>query len=450
MRMDSSHLKAAQTDRSGGPVRVVLATQSSVHAFWLAGALGDDAEVVPAALDLEQLGVYLSESGLGVVMVDFSAPMTEAAALLAADLRNGWPGVVLMGAGSAGDAASMLAALHCGVTEFVNWDGSEVEARTAFKRQLQAPVAPAAAPAPTAMTMDGTSVAVPLLGGRVGMGVTTLAVHLAVMLQEMQGHDVRGAGRRHHVARKPGPSQQLHEKSAHAALLDLGLPARDGLLYLNITGSYSFVDAVQNLRRLDATLLDSAVEKHSTGTAALAWPADLGLLREVSPTAAANVIRTFKSLLKAQVIDLGGMPQAEFLVPVIRECGQAWVVCDQSLGGIVSTAQMLRELESKGIERSMLKLVLNRFNAQAGLPAKEVAQRLNLELLHVVPDRGTALLSAASAGQLLSQILRGDPYVTSVRSMARALLGEPVAMPAPAVPSPGILSQWAKRLRRGE
>lgn len=451
MRMDSSHLKAAQTDSSGGPVRVVLVTQSSAHAFWLAGALGDEAEVVPVALDLGQLGAYLSEPSLGVVMVDFSAPMTEAAALLAADLRNGWPGVVLMGAGSAADAASMLAALHCGVTEFVNWDASEAEARTAFKRQLQVPAAPAAvAPVPAAMKMEDASVAIPLLGGRVGLGVTTLAVHLAVMLQEMQVHDVRGAVRRDHVARKPGASQPLHEKSAHAALLDLGLPARDGLLYLNVTGSYSFVDAVQNLRRLDATLLDSAVEKHSTGTAALAWPADLGLLREVSPTAAANVIRTFKSLLKAQVIDLGGMAQAEFLVPVIRECGQAWVVCDQSLGGIVSTAQMLRELESKGIERNMLKLVLNRFNAQAGLPAKEVAQRLNLELLHVVPDRGTALLSAASSGQLLSQFLRGDPYVTPVRNMARALLGEPMAGPAPAVPSPSILSQWAKRLRRGE
>ena len=450
MRMDSSHLKAAQTDSSGGSVRVLLLTQSSAHAFWLAGALGDEAEVVPVALDMLHLEPHLSESGLGVVMVDFSAPATEAAALLAADLRSGWPGVVLMGAGSAVDAASMLAALRCGVTEFVNWDASEADARTAFKRQLYAPAAPAAAPVPAAVSVEDTSVAIPLLGGRVGMGVTTLAVHLAVMLQEMQAHDVRGAVRRHQVARKAGASQLPPEEAAHAALLDLGLPARDGLLYLDVAGSYSFVDAVQNLRRLDATLLDSAVEKHFTGTAALAWPADLSLLREVSPTAAANVIRTFKALLKAQVIDLGGMVQADFLAPVLRECGQAWVVCDQSLGGIVSTAQMIRELESKGIERSSLKLVLNRFNAQAGLPAKEVAQRLGLELLHVVPDRGTALLAAASSGQLLSQTLRGDPYVTSVRTMARALLGEPMAGPAPAAPAPGILSQWAKRLRRGE
>lgn len=450
MRMDSSQLKAAQTDQPGGAVRVVLVTQSSAHAFWLAGALGDEAEVVPVVLDMAQLESNLSESGLGVVMVDFSAPATEAAALLAADLRNGWPGVVLMGAGSGADSASMLAALRCGVTEFVNWDASESDARTAFKRQLQAPAAPTRAPVSVAATAEQSHVTLPLLGARVGMGVTTLATHLAVMLQEMQAHDVRGAVRQHQVARKSGASKLPNEEATHVALLDLGLPARDGLLYMNITGSYSFVDAVQNQRRLDATLFDSAVEKHFTGTAALAWPADLSLLREVSPTAAANVIRTFKSLLKAQVIDLGGMAQADFLTPVLRECGQAWVVCDQSLGGIVSTAQLIRELESKGIERSMLKLVLNRFNAQAGLPSKEVAQRLGLELLHVIPDRATALLTAASSGQLLSQTLRGDPYVTSVRAMARTLLGQPMAGPAPAAPSAGILSQWAKRLRRGE
>lgn len=290
----------------------------------------------------------------------------------------------------------------------------------------------------------------PLLGARVGMGVTTLATHLAVMFQEMQAYDVRGAKNKKQLARPFGASQLPQDESAHAALLDLGLPARDGLLYLSITGDFSFVDAVQNMRRLDATLIESAFAKHSTGAVTLAWPSDLGMLREVSPAAAAGVVNTLKSLLRVQVIDLGGMVQADFLAPLLRESGQGWVVCDQSLGGIVSTAQMLKELDAKGVNRSTLKLVLNRFNVQAGLPAKEVAQRLGLELLHVVPDRSTVLLNAASCGQLLSQSLRGDPYVTCVRSMARALLSGAVAADKVAAPASGVLGQWAKRLRRGE
>lgn len=447
MRMDSSQLHTAQPGSVSSNARVVLVTQSSSHAFWLASALGSDAEMIPVAGDLATLHTAISAPGLGVVIVDFSAPMTEAAIVLVSDLRASFPGVVIMGSGSAVEPASMRAALRCGVAEFIDWDATEGEASAAIRHQMQAR---SQLPAAVALEPETKGFSLPLLGARVGMGVTTLATHLAVMFQEMHAYDMRGSKNRKQIARPFGASQLPLDESAHAALLDLGLPARDGLLYLGIAGDFSFVDAVQNTRRLDATLIDSAFAKHSTGTVTLAWPSDLGMLREVSPAAAAGVVNTLKSLLGVQVIDLGGMVQADFLAPLLRESGNGWVVCDQSLGGIVSTAQMLKELDAKGVSRSTLKLVLNRFNAQAGLPAKEVAQRLGLELLHVVPDRSTVLLNAASCGQLLSQSLRGDPYVTCVRSMARALLSGTVAADRAAAPASGVLGQWAKRLRRGE
>lgn len=447
MRMDSSQLNTAQPGAVSGNARVVLVTQSPSHAFWLASALGSDAEVIPVTGDLAALHTAISAPGLGVVVVDFSAPMTEAAIALVSDLRVIFPGVVIMGAGSAVEPMSMRAALRCGVAEFIDWDASESEASVAIRHQMHVR---SQLPAAVALEQETKGFSLPLLGARVGMGVTTLATHLAVMFQEMHAYDVRGAKNKKQLARPFGASQLPLDESAHAVLLDLGLPARDGLLYLGIAGDFSFVDAVQNTRRLDATLIESAFAKHSTGTVTLAWPSDLGMLREVNPAAAAGVVNTLKSLLGVQVIDLGGMVQADFLAPLLRESGQGWVVCDQSLGGIVSTAQMLKELDAKGVNRSTLKLVLNRFNVQAGLPAKEVAQRLGLELLHVVPDRSTVLLNAASCGQLLSQSLRGDPYVTCVRSMARALLSGAVAADKVAAPASGVLGQWAKRLRRGE
>ncbi|WP_255576115.1 histidine kinase [Comamonas sp. Y33R10-2] len=448
MRTDSSYLNTAQPSPVAGDARVVLVTQSSAHAFWLASALSNHAQVIPVANDLALLQSTMSAPGMGVVVVDFSSPMTDSGVSLVGELRSAFPSVVIMGAGAAAEPTSMRAALRCGVVEFIDWDATESEACSAVKQQLHAR---AQVQEPVALESETHGFALPLLGARAGMGVTTLATHLAVMLQEMQAHDVRGATRRKQVARPFGASQLPQDEAVHAALLDLGLPARDGLLYLSVAGDFNFVDAVQGMRRLDATLIDSAFAKHSTGTATLAWPSDLGRLREVSPAAAANVVGALKDLLKAQVIDLGGMMQADFLAPVLRESGQGWVVCDQSLGGIVSTAQLLKELDSKGVDRSTLKLVLNRFNAQAGLPAKEVAQRLGLDLLHVLPDRSTALLNAASCGQLLSQTLRGDPYVTGIRSMARDLLGDALAgEKVLATPSPSILGQWAKRLRRGE
>ena len=315
MRMDSSQLNTAQPGAVSGNARVVLVTQSSSHAFWLASVLGSDAEVIPVAGDLAALHTAISAPGLGVVVVDFSAPMTEAAIVLVGDLRASFPGVVIMGSGSAAEPASMRAALRCGVAEFIDWDASEGEANTAIRHQMHAR---SQLPAAVALEPETKGFSLPLLGARVGMGVTTLATHLAVMFQEMHAYDVRGAKNKKQLARPFGASQLPLDESAHAVLLDLGLPARDGLLYLGIAGDFSFVDAVQNTRRLDATLIESAFAKHSTGTVTLAWPSDLGMLREVSPAAAAGVVNTLKSLLGVQVIDLGGMVQADFLAPLLR------------------------------------------------------------------------------------------------------------------------------------
>lgn len=447
MRMDSSQLNTAQSGPVAASARVVLVTQSSAHAFWLASALGSNAEVIPVSNDLALLQSVISAPGLGVVIVDFSVPMTNDSVSLVGELRSSCPGVVVIGAGSAAEPASMRAALRCGVVEFIDWDASEGEAYLVIMQQLQTRIK---LPVAVAVEPEKKGFALPLLGARVGMGVTTLATHLAVMLQEVLVHDLRDLSRVKKVVRPLGASQLPPDESVYSLLLDLGLPARDGLLYLNVSGDFSFVDAVQSMRRLDSTLIDSAFVKHPTGAATLGWPADLALLREVSPEAAASVVSTLKSLVKAQVVDLGGMTQVDFLAPVLRESGRGWVVCDQSLGGIVSTAQLLKELDTKGVDRRTLKLVLNRFNAQAGLPAKEVAHRLDLELLHVIPDRATVLLNAASCGQLLSQNLRGDPYVTIVRSMARSLLGEALASEKSTPASQSILGQWAKRWRRGE
>ena len=88
MRMDSSHLTPPQADAQVTGARVVLVTQSSIHAFWLAGALGNAAQVIPVAHDVGQLHAHIDGPDLGLVVVDFSAPATDASVELVTELRN--------------------------------------------------------------------------------------------------------------------------------------------------------------------------------------------------------------------------------------------------------------------------------------------------------------------------------------------------------------------------
>src|SRR5690606_31761258 len=113
-----------------------------------------------------------------------------------------------------------------------------------------------------------------ILGVRTGMGATLLAVHLASLLQEMQNSD-RNA--RLQTEGKSDASEQdagmvsLHDRTC---LLDLGLPVADGMLYLNLNGNFDFVEGVRNLRRLDRTMLMSAMAHDSTGLSVMSLPRD--------------------------------------------------------------------------------------------------------------------------------------------------------------------------------
>ncbi len=169
------------------------------------------------------------------------------------------------------------------------------------------------------------------------------------------------------------------------ALLDLGLPARDGLLYLDTQSGFSFVDGVRNLRRLDQTLLHTALAHHTSGVAVLPLPASLTQVREISHADSVALIKRLADFFDFQIADLGGFSTIDCMAQTVREAQRNWVVCDQSIGGIVSTANMLKELRARGVETEHFSLVVNKFDNHVGLSAKDIAERLELPLQHVLP-----------------------------------------------------------------
>src|SRR5204863_310912 len=130
---------------------------------------------------------------------------------------------------------------RAGVRDFIDLGGAPDHAAS-VARQLMVPRAQVR---PVAATRrDGKIVA--LLGARPGVGVTSLAVNLAAAVR-------RGA-------------------QAEVLLLDLGLPARDGALYSNVSPEFHFVEAVRNLRRFDQVFVDTAIVRHANGMSVLPLP----------------------------------------------------------------------------------------------------------------------------------------------------------------------------------
>lgn len=382
-----------------GAETYLFASPSANHITWLTDALGRLGTVVMLSPDAKSIDERITLLGPVAVFLDFSGDNTTAAVDLHQRLRRDWPTLPVLAIGVSAEPASMLAALRAGVDDFVDMAAPPVEAVNTLRKLLE-----------RRSTQQGGSTrgcTLALLGARPGLGVTTLATSLSLLLNDQLAP----------TAPQPGPRSARHG----VALLDLGLPARDGLLYLGTQSGFSFVDAVRNLRRLDQTLLHTALAHHGSGAAVLPLPTNLAQMREVSHADSVALIKRLGDFFDFQIADLGGFSTLDFVAHTVKEANSTWVVCDQSIGAIVSTANLLKELRSRGLETDHMSLVVNKFDSHVGLSAKDIADRLELPLRHVLPARSTQLLAASSRGEMLVRTARNDAYSQAVAILARGL-----------------------------
>jgi pilus assembly protein CpaE len=381
-----------------GAETYLFASSNGSHITWLTDALGRLGSVVVLSPDTRSIDERIALLGPVAVFIDFSPDQIAEASQLHQRLKRDWPALPVLATGTSVQPAAMLAALRAGVDDFVDVAAAPADAVSTLRALLER----------RSSLHGGTrGSTLALLGARAGLGVTTLATSLALMLNAQ-------------LAQAPARPQARTQRHG-VALLDLGLPARDGLLYLDTQSGFSFVDGVRNLRRLDQTLLHTALAHHTSGVAVLPLPASLSQVREISHADSVALIKRLADFFDFQIADLGGFSTIDFIAQTSREAQQSWVVCDQSIGAIVSTANLLKELRARGVETERLSLVVNKFDSHVGLSAKDIAERLELPLLHVLPARSAPLLAAASRGEMLVRIARGDPYSQAVTGLARSL-----------------------------
>lgn len=414
----------------------LFASDNGPHISWLSMALQRRGTVVPVSMTSKALDERIAALNPQAVFLDFSVAQSAAATEVHQQLKRDWPELTLLATGSSIEPAAMLAALRAGVADFVDLAGSMTEVHATLDGLMQRRTAELA-------RVRGRSVA--LLGARAGLGVTTLATNMALLMQEALARQPHAGGGQSPAIASFIPSNSpsrpaVVEPVRGVALLDLGLPARDGLLYLDTPSTFSFVDGVHNLRRLDPTLVQTAIARHASGTAILPLPASLAQVRDISHADSVTLIRRMADFFDYQIADLGGFTSTDFIAQSVQEADKTWVVCDQSIGSIVSTANLLRELQSRGLDPQRFFLVVNKFDSNVGISARDIAGRLGLPLAHTLPMRRTALLSAGGRGEVLARASRNDPYVVAVQGMVRALQREYGAIDTPVPPE----SPWAQ------
>ncbi|WP_017525272.1 hypothetical protein [Pusillimonas noertemannii] len=388
------------------------------------------------AVESQPAGARAADADPGLVLVDFTQSDTDARLKQACGqtqtVLQRYPGAPCLAIGRLSLPGAAIAAFRAGARDFIDPDQEE-DFMAAIRRHLLSGQA--------AATRQSSRTGVLLLGVRPGIGTSTLAVHLASLMQRQ----LAGAASRRSHTRQAQDAGALPLRD-RVCLLDLGVPAGDGLLYLNMRGDFHFVDAVQSLRRLDETLLSSALPQTPAGLSVLALPRELDHLQGVSHADSLALFELLREHFGLLVADAGGLSNPAFIAGMARTTDHVWVIADQSVGALVSLADMLAELERHEVDKSRIRLVLSRYDLRHGMAAAQIADRFDIALGGVLPERSVTLRRAMNVGKLLLDDGGRDPYLSALQSLARGLLSESAASRAR---PRWNLSHWLRLLRSG-
>jgi pilus assembly protein CpaE len=222
------------------------------------------------------------------------------------------------------------------------------------------------------------------LGGKGGVGTTTLACHAAHCLKRQTGEDTLLLG------------QDIH--SAAAAL------------FMKVESEYTLVDAAMNLHRLDAELWKGLVCNAGDGIDVLLPPNSARLAEPLTGERVRHVLRFARTLYRWIVVDLGTVNPVS--TAMLEEVRNLYVVTTYEFPALWDTAKALKLLVNLGVPAGLLRLIANRAPRRGSVSANDLAKALGFEIHATVADDSEKLEAAFAERRFI------DPNSTLYRDAA--------------------------------
>jgi pilus assembly protein CpaE len=200
-----------------------------------------------------------------------------------------------------------------------------------------------------------------------GSGATTIAVNLALALQAAHGN---------------------------VAVVDIA-PLGHAALHMNLKPLFSVGDAIRNLHRLDSSLLESFMTRHSGGLQLLAGASTPAVV-EPSTAEFARLFDMLVGHFRYVVVDASTrMDGTTRLVSNLSEI--VLLVAHADVASLWSAARVQQYLGETGV-RERVRLVLNRFRKIPGFSEADAEAAAGAKLLWKVPNQYFAVSTAIDRG----------------------------------------------------
>jgi pilus assembly protein CpaE len=294
-----------------------------------------------------------------VTLVDIPADNPSLALRAIELLHQELPESAIFAIGSLNQPLVIVNAMRAGAREFIERPTNTTDLLEAFVRLTAAQ---------RRNKQEGTRGKVfSVINAKGGHGATTVAVNLALALQSAHGQ---------------------------SALVDVA-PLGHAALHMNLKPGFNVADATRNLHRMDASLLESFMTRHSGGLQLLAGST---MPAAIDPSTA-EFVKLFDMLVthfRYVVVDASSrFDAASRLIANLSET--VLLVACSDVASLWSAARVQQYLGETG-SRERVRLVLNRYRKVPGFSEADAEAAVGAKLLWRVPNQYFAISSAIDRG----------------------------------------------------
>ncbi|HET6181674.1 MAG TPA: cellulose synthase operon protein YhjQ/BcsQ [Candidatus Sulfotelmatobacter sp.] len=323
----------------------------------------------------------LQDSRAEVVVVDIPSQDPQRAVRTVELIRATTLQIAIFANGDMTHPATIVASMRAGAGEYLDHSaGSEalLEALTRYSSSR------------TRTSGGGGKAKVfTFLSAKGGAGCTTAAVNTAVALQQSQGDVV---------------------------LVDFA-PIGHAALHLNLRPQFGVLDALQNLHRMDVSLLDGFMTPTNEGLHLLAGPQQ-PYPTEPTPGELARLFDLLVHHYRFVVVDASS--RLDPTTRLLSDLSNAVLLVAQTDVVSLWSAGRIHAFLEEGTGRDRLRIVLNRYKKIPGFTDEDVEQGTNCKVLWKVPNAFHSVSPAIDHGTPV--VLQDGPEISrSYRALAQTL-----------------------------
>ncbi|MBM3735269.1 MAG: hypothetical protein FJW39_05720 [Acidobacteria bacterium] len=305
------------------------------------------------------------------LILDLASDPTENLRIME-KVKQAAPHLYIIASNYSAEGELVIDSLRAGANDFITQPVRRLDFRDAMARFERAPKH-------TTAMQSRLGKVYTFIGTKGGVGTTTLAVNFASVL-----------------------AQRKH----NAVMLDLDWVANDVCMQIGAQPQYTLLEVGENLGRLDQQLFEGFVTRDPLGFFVVGPPDSLenhGYFTE-------PMFRDFGNFLVEKydsvVIDAGRRVSDELVMGAMQVSTTVFLVLTQEFGAVRNAQRYLAYLMRMGFNQDQVKLVLNRYDKNAGsdlASLDQIQQTLNQKVFYGIPR----------SPEVLRAINRARPFVVN-------------------------------------